>query len=122
MGALHALRRHGGGGFPVPILDLLLGGWLLISAFVWPHTRTQLNNALILGVVVMAVAAFRMVAPGTRPLNALAGFWLFVSAQALPSMTAATAVNNVLVGLAIFVVSLTPWYGAAGSDTLARSG
>ena len=66
MAALHALRRYSGG-FPVPILNLFLGGWLLISAFVWPHTRTQLNNAWILGVVVMALAAFRMVAPGLAP-------------------------------------------------------
>ena len=128
MAALHAPERDGRG-FLAPILNMLLGAWLVTSAFLWPHTRIQLNNGWIIGVVVMALSALAMIAPRTHPLNALAGFWLFVSAQELPSMTtAATVVNHVLVGMAIFVLALqpmgtTPWGpGPAGWERFARSG
>jgi hypothetical protein len=46
--------------------------------------------------------------PWVRYLNTLLAIWLFISAWALPSVSAGTIWNNVLVSIAIFVLSLIP--------------
>ena len=43
-----------------------------------------------------------------RSIPAALGVWLFISAFVLPGSSHGTLWNNALVGLAIFVVSLTP--------------
>jgi hypothetical protein len=47
-----------------------------------------------------------MVVPWARYLNTVLAVWLFISAWALPTLSIATVWNNVLVAIAIFVVSL----------------
>lgn len=89
-------------------LNVILGIWLFISAFVWPHTGSQFTNTWILGVlcVIFALVAMR-VAP-VRWLNTLLAIWLFISAFALPHRLAGTVWNNALVAIAVFIVSLIP--------------
>jgi hypothetical protein len=49
-----------------------------------------------------------MAVPWVRYLNTLLAIWLFISAWALPSRSPGTIWNNVLVAIAIFIVSLVP--------------
>jgi len=44
------------------IVNIVLGVWLFISAFLWPHTYAQMTNTWILGVlcVVFALVAMRV--------------------------------------------------------------
>jgi hypothetical protein len=90
------------------ILNVLLGIWLFVSAFCWPHSLAQLTNTWILGVVCVAVALVATRFEQVRYLNTLLGIWLFISAFALHGTSQSTEWNNVLVAIAIFVVSLTP--------------
>jgi hypothetical protein len=90
------------------IINVVLGVWLFISAFVWPHTQAQMTNTWILGVLCVIFALVAMAVPWVRFLNTLLAIWLFISAWALPSTSAGTVWNNVLVAIAIFVVSLIP--------------
>lgn len=90
------------------VLSMLLGAWLFVSAFLWPHTHVQMTNTWIFGALVVIFAALATVAPRTHQLNALAAFWLFVSAWRLPSMSAATVWNNMLVAVTVFILSLVP--------------
>jgi hypothetical protein len=90
------------------VINVILGIWLFISAFAWPHTQAQLTNTWILGALCVVFALVAMGVPWVRYLNTLLAIWLFISAWALPTSSAGTIWNNVLVAIAIFVVSLIP--------------
>ena len=100
----------------VRALNVILGAWLFISAFIWPHTYAQMTNTWICGVLCVVFAVVGMFVPAARYLNTLVAVWLFVSAWALPSERPGTVWNNVLVALAIFIVSLIP-SGSGGPRT-----
>jgi hypothetical protein len=93
---------------PARIVNVVLGIWLFISAFAWPHTSQQMTNTWILGVLCVVFAIVAMSVPAVRYLNTALAVWLFISAFALPSLHAGTVWNNVLVAIAIFLVSLVP--------------
>lgn len=90
------------------IINAALGVWLFISAFAWPHLLAQRTNTWILGIltVVFSLGATRL--PQMRYLNTVLAIWLFISAWALPHISAGTVWNNVLVAIAVFVLSLVP--------------
>jgi hypothetical protein len=90
------------------IVNVILGVWLFISAFAWPHTHAQMTNTWILGVLCVIFALIAMAVPWVRYLNTLLAIWLFISAWALPMESPGTVWNNVLVAIAIFIVSLIP--------------
>lgn len=95
-------------------LNILLGIWLFISAFAWAHSTPQLTNTWILGVLCVLFALLALRVAPARYLNTALAVWLFVSAFVLPGSSHGTLWNNVLVAIAIFVVSLAP------SDRLQR--
>ena len=86
-------------------LNVLLGVWLFISAFVWPHGAWQFNNTWILGIITVVVGFVSLCAPGVRFINTLVGIWLVISGFGATGALA-TRWNNGLVGIAIFIVSL----------------
>jgi hypothetical protein len=90
------------------VLNIILGVWLFISAFAWPHTMAQRTNTWIVGVleVIFAIAASYVIQ--ARYLNTLLAIWLFISAFALPTMNVGTIWNNVIVAILTFVLSLMP--------------
>ncbi len=92
------------------IVNIVLGVWLFISAFLWPHTYAQMSNTWILGALCVVFALVAMKVPEARYLNTILAVWLFISVWALPSISLATMWNNALVGVAIFLVSLAPSY------------
>jgi hypothetical protein len=97
------------------VVNVVIGVWLFISAFVWPHTHAQMTNTWICGVVTVVFALVAMAVPWVRYLNTLLAIWLFISSWALPSAHPGTVWNNVLCAIAIFIVSLVP--SAPGSTT-----
>lgn len=90
------------------VVNLVLGVWLFISAFAWPHASAQSTNTWLMGVLCVIFAVGAMIVPWMRYLNTVLAIWLFISAWALPAGTPGTTWNNVLVSIAIFVVSLIP--------------
>lgn len=100
-------------GNPVRVLNVILGVWLFISAFIWPHTQAQMTNTWILGVLCVLFAVVAMFYEPVRFLNTALAIWLFISAWALPTVSAGTVWNNVLCAIAIFIISLIPGGGEA---------
>ncbi len=92
-------------------LNIILGVWLFISAFVWPHTAAQRTNTWILGVLAVIFALIALSTPPARWLNTALSIWLFISVWALPHQNIATQWNNALVAIAIFLLSLVPGQG-----------
>jgi hypothetical protein len=103
--ALPMERGTNARGNPLRVLNVVLGAWLFISAFAWPHAQAQMINTWILGILTVVVALVATAVPSARYVNAMLAVWLFISAWALPSGRGTTW-NNVLVAIAIFVVSL----------------
>jgi hypothetical protein len=87
-------------------VNVVLGVWLFVSAFIWPHSQAQFTNSWILGIIAVAASLVALSVPAVRFVNTLLGAWLFISAWALPRVTGGTAWNDVIVGAAIFIVSL----------------
>jgi len=102
------------------IINVILGIWLVISAFVWPHTYAQTTNTWIVGALVVAFSLVAMRVPEVRYLNTVLAVWLFISVWALPTMTMGTTWNNAIVAIAVFFVSLAPAYLETRGRTLPR--
>jgi hypothetical protein len=88
-------------------VNVLLGIWLFISAFVWNHNLAQRTNTWICGVLVVIFALLATRAPAARFVNVVLGAWLFVSAFFL-GPNHGTVWNNALVGIAVLLLALTP--------------
>ncbi len=92
------------------IVNVVLGIWLFISAFIWPHSYAQMTNTWIVGELCVAFAVIAMRVAEVRYLNTILAVWLFISVWALPRLNVGTAWNNALVAIAMFFVSLSPGY------------
>ncbi len=90
------------------VINIALGVWLFISAFIWPHTDAQQTNTWLMGVLCVLFAAVAMRWDQARYLNTALAVWLFISAFILPTFSVGTVWNNALVAVAIFFVSLAP--------------
>ncbi len=87
-------------------LNVVLGVWLFISAFLWPHTAAERTNTWILGVLCVVFALIAMSQPAARWLNTILAIWLFISVWALPHQNLATMWNNAIVAIVVFLASL----------------
>ena len=91
---------------PARLITIALGVWLFISAFIWPHTPEQFSNAWIVGLLVVAFAAISLRVELARYACTLIAVWLFFSNWILPTEAEATAWNNIIVSISVFVASL----------------
>lgn len=90
------------------IVNILLGIWLFISAFIWIHTPAQMTNTWIVGLLAVLFSAIALAVPRARYLNTVLAVWLFISVWVIPTVALGTMWNNVLVAIAIFIFSLVP--------------
>jgi hypothetical protein len=88
------------------VVNILLGSWLLVSAFLWPHVPPQFRNSWSVGALCIVVATLARSVPTLRYGNTILGLWLTVTTLLGPAASALTTWNNVLVGVAIAVFSL----------------
>jgi hypothetical protein len=88
-------------------LNVLFGTWLLISAFVWPHTRAQAINAIVVGVAAIVFAIFERRRPWVGYLTMAASVWLAQSYWFLRPESSATFWNNLFVAIAMCAAALT---------------
>lgn len=97
------------GGMSARVSNMVLGVWLVLSAYLWRHSAPMLVNAVLVGSLVVAFAI--LAAQGltwARHLNTAVAIWLFVSALFLPRLSTASVVNHLIVALAILLFSLMP--------------
>lgn len=99
---------YGSSGIWARWVNAILGVWLFISAFVWPHTGPAQTNTWICGVLAFVFALGAMAAPGIRWLNTLLAIWLFFATWAIYHLTAGTLWNNMIVAVVIFCLSFVP--------------
>lgn len=93
------------------IANVVLGLWLFVSAFVWPHTYAEEANATLVGpfIALTSLAAWT-VGPRVQLcyINAALGAWLLMSIVGFPPRSLVTAVHDAIVGALVFVFALIP--------------
>lgn len=90
------------------VINILLGIWLFLSTFLWPHHPDQVMNGWACGLITVTIAAIAIAQPPARYLNAALAVWIFFSAWVVPSLNAATVWNDALTGIAIFLFAMVP--------------
>jgi hypothetical protein len=91
---------------PARIVNVLLGIWLFLSAFAWPHEFRQQAVTCILGVLAVVFAFIAIRISPVRFANTILAVLLFASAFALHHAAVTTVWNNAFVAVLIFLVSL----------------
>lgn len=102
------------------VINIVVGVWLFISAFIWPHSQAQMTNTWIVGVLAVAFAVAAMRAEQARYLNTILAVWLFISVWTLPSLTLGTMWNNALAAILMFFASLVPNFVGERARTTPR--
>ncbi len=90
------------------LLNAILGVWLILSSFLWIHTRSQFINAWLVGIFIFLTAVSSIESPSLRVVNTVLAVWLFLSSWAFQGAAAETIWNNTVVAVVVFSLSLTP--------------
>ena len=90
----------------IRIFNVLLGTWLFISAFVWPHSPAEAAFTMTCGVLSVVFALATIYHNGFRYLNAGLAVLLFVSTLVLTGWRGPTMWHNAVIAIGLFVVAL----------------
>ena len=94
---------------PAPrIANAVLGLWLFMSVFIWPHTSSQTINTSVIGALSIVIALLGTQYSTIRYLNSVLAVWLLISAWASQVATEVTTWNATFVAFAMFALSLVP--------------
>jgi hypothetical protein len=88
------------------IVTVLIGTWLFLSAFAWPHSPAQGMTTLICGVLTVLSALVAIFQPRFRYLTATIGVVLFVASLATAVRYDRTFWHNAVIAIGIFVLAL----------------
>jgi len=94
--------------------NLLLSGWLIVSAFAWDGAGPPRIDAALVGYLVFVCTIVATVVDGARVLNTLLSLWLVLSVWLFPATHPAMRLNTLLVGSAMFLFSLVSTRGRVG--------
>ena len=90
------------------LATVMLGLWLFLSAFVWPHSAISQTNSWGLGLIIAAIAAVGTPSPALRVVSSVPAIWLFFSSLWMEHVTVATMWNNAIVAVLVLILSLVP--------------
>ena len=93
--------------WPPRLLQVVLGAWLIVTVFIWTHSRVQAFVALGAGGLTVALGLLSAKLSSLRILTALAGVWLLVASFVSPGAPL-TLFNNLAVALLIIFLSFLP--------------
>lgn len=89
-------------------LNIIVGIWVALSAFFWPHSPAEFKNTLIVGALSAAFAALALKVQAFRIVNVLLALWLFVTTWAFPVASRGTLWNNVIAAIVMLAIALIP--------------
>src|SRR5690606_38736358 len=118
--------RAGGQIRTASAINLVLGIWLIIAAFTIAVSEEAYWNDLIVGIIVLILAATRLSRPteGTKPaswVNAAIGVWLIAAPFILSYETDQEMWNDIIVGVLVLVFAVWSASLTREGDTLASS-
>lgn len=91
----------------------IASAWLLTSVLLWDHGPVQATNAIVIGVVALALLPASYLYPRLRYAIAAAGYWLSFSSLTIFffSDSALTAANHIATGAVMYVSAIGPFSG-----------
>jgi hypothetical protein len=95
-------------GNPIYLLGVLLGIWLFASAFLLPEDGQTGFNTWLTGLFIAMTSACALWAPAMRWGSTFLAAWLAASEVFIFQDRPAVVVNDLLVAMAVFAVSLAP--------------
>ena len=101
------------------IFNVLIGVWLIVSAFAWPHSRAMTNYTVACGILTGVFAIATLYFRSARYLNLVVAALLFSTSALMSPRTDPTFWNNVIAAISIFVASLL---GTAGRGSVREEG
>jgi hypothetical protein len=90
----------------VRIFGVLIGVWLFISNFAWPHTHAESAVTLAGALLAVVFSVLAIFARNARFATAGVGVALFASALLVSTRGSATMWNNAIFGIAIFLAGV----------------
>ncbi len=93
--------------WPPRALQVGLGAWVLLTAFLWPHSRVQASLAVGAGALTVLLSLVALRYSPIRLLLGLVGGWLIVGSFMPPSQPL-TVVNNLVAGALITALCFFP--------------
>lgn len=89
-------------------INLVLGVWLMISTFVWPHSDLQRVNCIAVGLLIALVAVGSLWVPAMSCVDTLPAVWLLAGALFLVHGSGITPYHNAIIGALVIFASTTP--------------
>lgn len=86
----------------------VMGIWLLLSAFVWPHAGASFTNTWVVGLGIFLTAVWTFRDPFARWVTVALGVWLFGFTVLAFHSSVATVWNNAIVACATIALSAVP--------------
>lgn len=84
----------------------MIGAWLLVSGFSWPHSRVEVSNLIVVGVLAPLFSWLSATRDWARYVSAVAGVWLILTTLRFGTAAHITIIHNLIMGASIFVASL----------------
>ena len=100
--------RFGPKGVWARYANMAIGCWLVLSAFLWPHSANEQAGAWGSGVLIFLFAVWSLMNPTMRFATGLTGAWLAVTTLFVHTISRATAINHVICGVAVVLLALVP--------------
>jgi len=88
------------------ILNVLIGTWLFVSAFMWPHSPLEAAFTMACGGLSVVFALATIYYRGFRYVNAGLSALLFVSTIVVSAWRGPTMWHNAVIAIALFVLAL----------------
>ena len=88
------------------IFNVLIGTWLFLSSFAWPHSTVQRYAAMICGALTILFSLFTIYNPGVRYLTAVMAVVLFVETLMTGRPPSMSFWHDAVIAIAIFVAAL----------------
>jgi hypothetical protein len=88
--------------------NMVLGLWLFVSAFAWPHTASTRINTCMVGLFVAIAATMAAGVSVFRQLTSVLAVWLLFTTLMVYPASPITFWSNILTAVAVLVVSLIP--------------
>lgn len=86
------------------IINLILGAWLIVSAWFLNYNSGAIWNQEILGIIVVILSLVRLAAPSQQWasfLNGVAGIWLIIAPFIIGFQHSVSYWNSIIVGIII---------------------
>lgn len=88
------------------ILNVLMGTWLFLSAFMWPHQPVQGVATIACGVVIVLLSLGTIYVPTLRYGTAVAALALFVTSVVRSGISDRTVWHNTVVAVIVLIAAL----------------